>query len=189
MHPASLPPETIPGLEALARALGLADYDLLLVGDGSGTVYHRPAGWACVAHDIRKRQITLHAGAVTAGTNNYAELAPYVQALWHHHQDHGRDPTLPVRVQVVSDSELTVRCGNGRYARKANACLWASLEWFERHGYCLAWRHVPRNSNAWSAWMDAVGGRVRQMLLADLPALLASAPPLAGTAAEAVEVA
>jgi ribonuclease HI len=158
-------------LERLAGDLDLADFDLLLVGDGSGTVYDRPAGWACVAYDRRRRQAVIHAGSVTGGTNNFAELAPYIQALWHHDQEHGPAIVTPVRVQVVSDSELTVRCGAGRYARRANGCLWAAVEWFERHGYRLAWRHVRRNSNAWSAWTDPQAGTARRPLADGLSAL------------------
>ena len=108
-----LPPENMALLDNLSTELNLAEHDLLLIGDGSGTVYDKPAGWGCLAYDRRKQQLTLHAGATTCGTNNFAELAPYIQALWHHHQDHEQEPPAPVRVQIVSDSELTVRCGNG----------------------------------------------------------------------------
>ena len=100
-------------LEELARQLALPDFDLLLVGDGSGTVYDRPAGWACVAYERCTGRVVLHAGAASGGTNNFAELVPYVQALWSYHQQHGQ-PAAPVRVQVVSDSELTVRCSPTR---------------------------------------------------------------------------
>jgi ribonuclease HI len=174
MEPVSLPPDAIHQLEALSCDLGLPDFDLLLVGDGSGTVYHQPAGWACVAHDRRQQQVTLHRGAATCGTNNFAELFPYVQALWHHHQEHRQVPAVPVCVQVVSDSELTVRCGNGLYVRRANGCLWSSVGWFEQNGYQIAWRHVPRNSNAWSALMDSLAGKARRLVLESLPDLPAS---------------
>src|SRR5260370_20505212 len=133
----TLPVKYACSLEALAEALHVPDHDLLLVGDGSGTVYTQAAGWACAAYDRLKQQVTVHAGAATCGTNNFAELAPYVQALWHHHQDHGQAPDVPVEVVVISDSELTVRCGNRQYSRGANACLWASVEWFEGRGYKL----------------------------------------------------
>jgi ribonuclease HI len=160
----TLPLETARELESLAQGLGLPAHDLLVVGDGSGTVYHQPAGWACVAYDRRKCQVTAHAGAVTGATNNFAELAPYVQALWHHHQDHGQAPPTPVEVAIVSDSEVTVRCGARQYGRHANGCLWAAVEWFERHGYRLSWTHVRRNSNEWNAWADRVAGSMRLLV-------------------------
>jgi ribonuclease HI len=157
-----LPPDAATSLQSLADALFLPDFDLLLVGDGSGTTYPEPAAWGCLAYDRRKDKVTLHAGTTSCGTTNLAELMPYVQALWHHHQDHGQAPTTPVQVVIVSDSELTVRCGNGRYQRKANASVWAALRWFEDNGYRITWRHVPRNSNAWSTLMDQVAGALRR---------------------------
>jgi ribonuclease HI len=154
MSPRTLPPDAAIQLEALAAHLGLPEFNLLLVGDGSGTVRDRPAGWACVAYHRRSEQVVLHAGATTCGTNNFAELVPFVQAMWSHEQT--RAAAAVVRVSIVSDSELTVRCGNGQYARRANGCLWAAVEWFERNGYRLSWRHVPRNSNAFNTLADRV---------------------------------
>jgi ribonuclease HI len=167
----TLPAEAVGELEALAAELALPDFDLLLVGDGSGTVYTRPAGWACAAYDRVRARVTVHAGVLSCGTNNLAELAPYLQALWYHHQDHGQNPQTPARVVIVSDSEVTVRCGNRQYARGANGCLWAGLDWFERRGYRLAWRHVRRGSNAWNVWADRVAGHVRETLEEQLTAL------------------
>jgi hypothetical protein len=117
-----------------------------------------------VAYDSRHGKAVLHVGALSVGTTNYAELAPYVQALWFHHQDHGLALARPVHVQIVSDSEVTVRCGSGLYARRANGCLWAALRWFEDNGYALRWRHVPRNSNTWSAWADELASGARRAL-------------------------
>jgi ribonuclease HI len=111
MGPFALPPEAVGNLEGLAQRLSLPGHDLLLVGDGPGNAYTQPAGWACVTYDRLKGRAAAHAGAATCGTNNFAEPAPYAQALWFHHQGHGKAPATPVEVAVVSDSELTVRCG------------------------------------------------------------------------------
>ena len=156
------PAEVKEGLEDLARSLDLAEYDLLLVGDGSGTVYTEPAGWSCLAYDRIKDSIILHAGAVTAGTNNFAELAPYFHALWVHHQEHPLGG--PFRAHVVSDSELTVKCGDRRYTRRANGSLWAAIEWFERHGYRLRWHHIARATSPWNRLADEVAGRARRAI-------------------------
>lgn len=154
-------------LARLAADLGIADYDLLLVGDGSGTGVGAPCGWHCTAYDRQTGEVEEHFGGANGGTNNYAELAPYVHALWHYHTTSGGNepgfiPDLsPVRVAVVSDSEVTVRCGNGQYARRANGALWAAVEWFERNNYRLRWTHVRRNTNPFSKASDGVAGRVR----------------------------
>lgn len=103
---------------------------------------------------------------MTCGTNNFAELIPYVQALWFHDQrrvgaaraDHA------VRVCIVSDSEVTVCCGNGQYARRANGCLWSAVGWFEQCGYRISWHHVRRNTNLFNAFADDVAGILRQFI-------------------------
>jgi ribonuclease HI len=151
-------------MDMLATHLDLPDHDLLLVGDGSGTSYEKPVGWTCIAHDRRRPRVTVHVGTLSCGTNNVAELLPYVQALWHHSQDHAKAPATPVPVVIVSDSEVTVRCGNRQYARRANACIWAEIDAFEKLGYCLHWHHVARNSNPWHALADTIAGQARLLM-------------------------
>jgi hypothetical protein len=62
MGPFELPPEAVGNLEGLAESLSLPEYDLLLVGDGTGNAYTQRAGWACVAGDRLKGRATVHAG-------------------------------------------------------------------------------------------------------------------------------
>jgi hypothetical protein len=69
-----------------------------------------------------------------------------------HDQEH--PPGGPSRAHVACDSELTVRCGNRQYARRANGALWAAIEWFERRGYRLRWHHVARDSSPWNRLAD-----------------------------------
>jgi ribonuclease HI len=176
MQALSLTGEAVDSLEALAEQLNLSDFDLLLVGDGSGTVYHQPAGWACVSYDRTLREAYVHTGAVSCGTNNFAELAPFVQALWYHHQAIHPLTSDPLRVTIISDSEVTVRCGNRQYARNANGSLWAAIAWFEEHGFDLNWRHIPRNSNAWAAWVDFVA-KTGRCTMEELLQLLPAPPP------------
>ena len=146
----------------LGRQLNLGEYDLLLVGDGSGGDYRGTAGWACVAYDRVLKSGVIHAGAVTSATVNYAELFPYLHALWYHAQEHrGSDQQTPWRVAVVSDSEVTVRCGNGEYARHANGSWWQALEWFTGTNYEMEWHHVRRLTNEWNAIADAIAGAAR----------------------------
>lgn len=158
-------------LEQLATTLNL-DFDLLLVGDGSGTVLDMPCGWACIAYDRVRNQVTVHRGASSCGTTNFAELMPYVQALWHYHRN---QPPLEavVEVAIISDSEVTVHCGNRRYARRANGCLWAAMEYFEAIGYFINWWHIPRNSNNWSAHADTLAGAARRLILDSEPNIVA----------------
>lgn len=136
------PPElAFTDLERLATKLHAKDFDLMLVGDGAGNFVHTPCGWFVTLYERATSKVWEHWGGAGGGTNNYAELEPFVFALWAYRhvlwayhtgkmKDQGPVVTPP-RVLVVSDSELTVRCGTGEYARKANLPLWASVEWFE----------------------------------------------------------
>ncbi len=146
-------------------SLGLATFDLLLLADGSGTKLERPCGWACYAY-TPGGPIVEHLGGTSGGTNNFAELAPFLHALWSFHTRHfqGEERPRGVRVELVSDSEVTVRCGNGQYGRHANLPLWASIDWFVANGYLLHWNHIPRNSNSVATMADRRGREVRRVL-------------------------
>lgn len=150
-------------LEQLSKELALPEYDLLLLGDGSGTTSEQSCGWACVAHNKILGTVEMHNGSLSCGTNNFAELIPYVQALWHFDQSFRElvTPGQVARVEIVSDSEVTVRCGNGVYARKGNGCLWGGIEWFEKNGYTIHWTHVRRNTNKFSKKCDWLAGETR----------------------------
>lgn len=155
--------------EEVARHLCLPEFDVAIIGDGSGTTPGNSCGWYATAYLKKSRQLLRFWGGVSSGTNNTAELSPYVFALWHldalaRKADPGWPAGRSVRVAVVSDSELTVRCGNREYARKANLALWAAIECYERNGFELHWVHIPRNSNPFSVRADDVAGRVRLAL-------------------------
>jgi ribonuclease HI len=152
-------------LRRFARDHGLEPHDLLLLGDGSGTTHREPAGWACIAYDLALKQAVVHAGGLTAGTNNFAELMPFVHALWFHTRQHKDKITPGCKVAVVSDSEVTVRCGNRLYSRQANGFLWAGVEWFEQHGYDIKWHHVLRVTDIWNEFSDALAGQSRLAMI------------------------
>lgn len=157
---------TATDFEQLATSLGEPLFDLMLVGDGSGTEVQTPCGWACQSYWRPSGQVKEHYGAASGGTSNFAELWPYVHVLSVFHaarNKNGASPPPP-RVLIVSDSELTCRCGDGTYSRKANLSLWAAIDCFVQLGYSIRWRHVPRNSNPLSKASDKTAGRLRKMM-------------------------
>lgn len=139
---------------------------LYLLGDGSGNIADAPAGWCVYAYNRLAQTVTRLTGAVSHGTNNFAELMPYVHALWHYHvmrfgnQERGPAST-PIPVYVVSDSEVTVRQGNGLYRRSCNSCFWDAISWFEKNNYSPLWRHVRRNTTPVHQACDLIAGQKR----------------------------
>jgi ribonuclease HI len=153
----------------LFHDLSIPESDLLIVGDGSGTVTLKPCAWFCTSYDHSDDKVWEHMGGTNGGSNNFAELSPYIHALQFHHQiltKRGRNPTAsePCSVLIVSDSEVTVRCGNKEYARNANGALWAAIDWFEKNHYDIIWVHRPRNSNVFLKRADFEAGRLRNIL-------------------------
>lgn len=150
----------------LAGSLGLGGVDYLVVADGSGNTCRTPCGWFARVWNLRTGRSADCYGGGSQGTNNVAELSPFLQSLyviesWRPGWRGSADTTV---VGCVSDSEMTVRCGQGRYSRAANGHLWAALQYFEDNGYELRWAHVPRNSNVFSALADRMAGRVRGLI-------------------------
>lgn len=150
-------------LRRAADRLGVGPHDLLLVGDGTASGYDSPAGWACTAYDRTLRRAVVHLGAATTGSTGMAELYPFVHALWFHHLEHRGETARFYRVALVSDSEVTVRCGNKQHARRANGALWAAVDWYARNGYLLEWHHVRRLSDPWNELADALSRSARRL--------------------------
>lgn len=143
------------------KELNLPEHDLLLVADGSGTIAANCCGWACIAFDTIKTEITIHNGSMSCGSNNFAEIIPFLQALWLYDAQRDAVAMPHPRVQIISDSEVSVKHGNREYTRKANGCLWGAFDWFESVGYKIRWNHVHRNTNLLSKKCDWLAGQSR----------------------------
>ena len=130
-------------LQALLDRLDIQQWDVLLIGDGSGTRWEFPVGWAVILVDLVKGHRKLLTGAMNTGTINAVELFPYLYALRYHYYClyKGKLPR-PYQVHIVSDSQITVYGGRGIYARKKNKDLWCMLDFWLTQGYNLTWHYV-----------------------------------------------
>jgi ribonuclease HI len=152
----------------LINELSLPSFDILLIGDGSGTVVDTPCGYACFGYEFTSKEVNIFYGGTSNGTNNFAELIPYINALWYYNYKNNE----PSNVLIVSDSELTVRHGNRQYSRNSNKILWASLNYLESIGYNIVYKHVARNSNPVNKECDRIAGEIRKMLLTQAKSML-----------------
>jgi ribonuclease HI len=141
------------------KSLNLPPYDVLLIGDGSGTIATKCSAWACWRHIAQTDKLELHCGSFSFGTNNFAELIPYIGVLW---LDYYEKPIFPRHVCIVTDSEVTAKCGNGEYSRSSNTFLWKQVDMLQEAGYYLKWKHISRNSNRLSAACDKLAGQLRR---------------------------
>lgn len=121
----------------------------------------KPCGWACrMTGDFGDKTFV---GAASTGTNNFAELIPYIQALWW--IDKTRSGNEKVSVRILSDSEVTVKCGSRIYDRTSNLSLWAAVDHFEATGFLILWEHTPRSSVEDNVVCDKISGMARKNLL------------------------
>lgn len=161
-------------LDDLAAELGIARWDAILVGDGSGTTWDSAFGWASVLVDARTRAEKRFAGCASAGTNHTAELRAYLEPMLWYTQTIGKEALKQkmhtvgaapcLAVHVIADSEVVAKQGNGAMARNANRALWAAMDSFAGEGYALTWHWAGRNRLAENRWADREAGRMRLML-------------------------
>jgi hypothetical protein len=155
-------------IHTLAEAWKIADWDVILSGDGSGSGWDLGCGWGCVLIDRESRGRQEFHGGMNFGTVDIAELMPYVQAMaWYAERRRrairlGRHVPDVVRVRIVTDHKSLADDGNAiaRGTKSlwdcANSAFWAALLSFERAGFAFGYRWIPRASAALNCYVDEV---------------------------------
>lgn len=123
----------------------------MVVGDGSGSGWNQGAGWASVVIARTGRRSPLLLGAYNSGTVNIAELKALLHGLmWLDEEGGGkslcREKGAMVDVHLITDSEITVNQGNGKYkAKGVTRILWGAVRVLERDGYRLHFHWYARD--------------------------------------------
>jgi ribonuclease HI len=152
--------------EAMLERLGIEEWDLVLVGDGSGSNWKRECGWGCVAFEANTLTRRVFYGAMNLGTVNVGEMMAYLQPLtWYlsRNQDEGKNKASRSRViHIITDSEyVKTRGENGNVGSKRNHIMWSVLDLIKRQGYVMHWHHVPRDTVALNMYADLLSKAAR----------------------------
>jgi hypothetical protein len=165
-------------LADVTAAFGITDWDLLLVGDASGSGWGMGTGWAVTAVDRHANGRKLLRGAWSAGTIMIAELMPYLHALaWY------EEVFAPARrtqlgravldVHVICDNENVVNQGNHHSARKKMLPWWACWAGLLRCGYRAQFHwvsgHKVGRRLGLNVLCDHVAGKAREAMEAEPP--------------------
>ncbi len=157
------------------RSLGVEDsaWDVLIVGDGSGTTWNNSCGWASVLIDKKLRlRKELH-GAMNFGTSYLAELMPYVQALSWYVEGPGRNllheklmisPAAAVKIHIITDSETVAKQGQGRANRRCGHYYWQMFEAIQESGFEIGWHHLGRTKLSLNCLCDYLAGTCRKSI-------------------------
>ncbi len=136
-------------LARLLQVHGVENWDLLLIGDGSGSGAMQPCGWAVALIDRATAIRRLLVGGLSMGSISIAELWPYVMVLDHFDSTirgavHRKSlkQTFSLDVHVFTDSQYIANAGARVASRGKHIALWAGIGYFERAGYNINWHWI-----------------------------------------------
>lgn len=164
------------GDDPLRRLLADADiadnWDVILVGDGSGSNWGVACGWAMTVIERGGDTHVLH-GAMSHGTSNVAEIMAPLHALsWlaareeERRQKH-RQPRNAYQVYVVSDSRYVVDTGKAanRLIHK-NSLFWLWADNLASKGFVTHFRWLGREASRFIRYADDLSRTSRKYLTA-----------------------
>jgi ribonuclease HI len=157
------------GLQAFLDRLDIKEWDLLLVGDGSGSKWGLPIGWATVAIEKSSMMRKVFYGAMNEGTVNIAEAMAYMHAmLWYSAKLKAKRKKKATReqiVHVVTDSAYVETVGNRKNVDfSTNQPIWAVMELMKRQSIKIVWHHLPRENVALNIYADLLSKRARKLV-------------------------
>jgi len=171
--------------DSLLQAIGVGpdNWDLLLVGDGSGNAWVKASGWCCIVMDRNVHpeletpdMVTI--GAQSAGCSiNVAEVLPYWFALHRHWNAGGKSAAdKHWRVHIATDSEYAAKVIGGTQPMGGMdvAVLRGLFQPLAARGYALHWHHLPRETNPIHQYADRVAAAARESMYCfseDMPEL------------------
>jgi hypothetical protein len=163
-------------LQHVLQRAGIADWDVLIVGDGSGNQWELPCGWAYVLIDRATRGRRCDWGGMSAGSINFAETMPYLHALnWYDQHGGGKERLKQqgtLKVHIITDSQVIARWGtqaNGaEELPRKHAILFGGMRELRRLGYIFTFHWAPRLDSRFNWLADLLAGLSRRSFLGQI---------------------
>ncbi len=155
--------------QVLLDRLGIEEYDLILIGDGSGSKWGLPIGWAVTAIAKTSMERKVFYGAMNDGTVNIAEAMAYMQPLlWYATKVRAERKQGGVTrehiVHIITDSEYVREVGSrGHVDFSTNQPIWAVYELLKRQCLQINWHWQRRDEVALNAFADLLSKRSRKL--------------------------
>jgi len=161
-------------LDTVLAKMQNPQWDVLLVGDGSGSGWDGACGWAATL--ITNQPIPIRRffyGAMDCGSVNFAESMPYIQALTWYDNQHGKERLRTrghLQVHVLTDSQTIATWGNRAMGptqdvpRKQFA-IWAAMKELRRNGYHCQFHWAPRQTTELNWAADLIAGLSRGAIM------------------------
>jgi ribonuclease HI len=148
----------------------IKDWDMCLIGDGSGSKWGYPIGWGVTAvfkADIRRK---VFYGAMNDGTVNIAEAMAYLQPLlWFlgEVKKQRKESGKVVRrtVHIITDSEYVRQQGSkGHINFSTHQPIWAVFDLVKRQGVQIEWHWAKRDDVTLNMFADVLSKRARKQI-------------------------
>lgn len=153
-------------LEDLLKLFSIEKFDILLVGDGSGSKWDKPNGWGCISLENYTFRRKVWYGASNSGSSNLAEIMAYLQPLmWFANEQLNKNSMQFKEVHIITDSSYLANKGkvdDPRYG--VDAAIWQSFSHFKSFGLNLHWHWSKRNSVELNSLADFLSKTSRKHL-------------------------
>lgn len=131
------------------------DNDYIIIADGSGSNLSKSCGFHCYVHNgISTEELS---GFLSKGTNQLAEIMPFIHALWYIKNLECDGAKL--KILCITDSEVIVKQGKQIYAR---CPMFSIIEYFEKD-WQIDWKWFARNSNKILSTCDEKSKEMRKL--------------------------
>lgn len=155
-------------LDELLVRLNIKQFDLLLIGDGSGCNWKHEIGWGCVSIDGATLARKAWYGSMSAGTVNLAEMMAYLQPIcWYVDREIKRRKqanykTVVRHIHIITDSQYVKTKGSSSDMLSGKSGpLWQVFKQFEAQGMMLHWHWVRRETVELNKYADHLSKHVR----------------------------
>jgi len=153
----------------LVRRLNIEDGHIILIGDGSGSIWARAGGWACVLINRLTQKRKLFYGSLNVANTQITELWPYLHAIEWFVGVKTEGPKFRkqlaqrgelVTIDIITDNRAVALAGNTPDYRKKYRTSWAMIDALS-NSYRVRWHHVPRNVVHMNILVDEIARQAR----------------------------
>jgi hypothetical protein len=165
-------------LDEVIKTANIPDtWDVLIIGDGSGSWWDGACGWACTLIDRHLDRRRVFYGALSTGSIAIAEMLPTVHAMLWYDQFHGKARKSQLgrstlEVHVVTDNDATAghwetltKNTHGAQKLRRKRPLWNVLIQLERGGYIFHFHWVARDQIGLNQTADRVSKLSRAVII------------------------
>jgi len=161
-------------LAEVLTSLGVTQWNVCLIGDGSGCKADDPGGWGCTLIDRLSGQREVFWGGFNKASVYTAEIMAYITAMTWYVGDLGKQARRQlgqVRICVVTDSQSVANAGNKAAAATAltdpafkDHAVWAQFAVWRSQGFEFEWKWADRDEIALNVLADALSVYARDAM-------------------------